>query len=188
MKSDSRKFIFVDIPKTGGSSINKVLSPYANSLVKHQPLVNYAIDSEFDLDEYFKFTFVRNPWEWVVSWYFYRQKEYNEYDVPFKKWLMDENSSAYNNMGIGLSYSQSFFVLDKDGNIGVDFIGRFENIEKDFSDICFKLNIPSQSLPLMNKTKHKPYYEYYDDESRNFVDYKFEKDIDLFSYEFNDKD
>lgn len=184
MKSDSYNFIFIDIPKTGGSSINKALIPYANSLSRHKPIINYIAESRDNIDKYFKFAFVRNPWGWAVSWYFYRKSQYNENNISFKKWLMSENSSAYNNIGIGLAFSQSFFVLDHNNNIAVDFIGKFENIQNDFNNICSRLKLPICHLTTSNQTKHKPYWEYYDDESKDFINTKFKNDIDLFAYKF----
>ena len=179
LKSIIKKFIFVDIPKTGGSSINKVLHKYASDLSIHIPISNYGNIPP----NYFTFTFVRNPWDWIVSWYFYRKKEYND-ETPFKPWLMCKNSSAYSGAGIGLSCDQSFFVIDLNGDISVNFIGRFENLQSDFDIVCKRICIPSVSLPVMNSTKHKPYQEYYDDESRYFVEHKFCRDIQLFGYTF----
>ncbi len=182
MKSNSYNFIFIDVPKTGGSSIITALRPFATSLNKHYPMVNYIAEAQEDLGGYFKFTFVRNPWDWVVSWYFYRKKQYNE-DIPFKEWLMDEKSPAYY-FGMGLAFDQSFFIRDNNGDISLDFIGRFENIQEDFNYICSKLNIPFCTLIPSNQTEHNPYWEYYDDESRDFVGVKFEKDVNSFSYDF----
>src|SRR5690606_19997000 len=80
------KFIFICNGKTGTSSIESVLLPYHEGHEfevgvqglfhkKHiPPTALKGILGERVWEEYFVFCFVRNPWDWFVSQYFWNQK------------------------------------------------------------------------------------------------------------------
>ena len=74
---------------------------------------------------------------------------------------------------------QSYFIPPN-----ISFIGKLENLQKDFNAICANRGMPQQKLSHERKTSHKPYREYYDKEAKQLVAQKYAKDIEYFGYKF----
>ena len=139
-------------------------------------------------DSYFKFSFVRNPFDFLVSLYFYinppkrhaihstaKDMEFKE----FVKWHVSVNHPC-----------QVEFIMDpNDGKILIDYIGRFETLEKDIAIIRKRLNISTgESVKHRNPSVHRlsnDYKVYYDEESRKLVENHYRRDLDLLGYSFN---
>ena len=189
--SNKHKFISIAIPKTGTSSIHKAFSDLNDESLlivrknKYQKgranLSMYKHIKGIDLkkqiknyDEYFKFAFIRNPWDRVVSWF-----KYYGYEMD-SEWLSRSNLEDYPKF---FWYNQSEWLFEGSSLI-VNYIGRFENLQQDFDTVCDKIGIDRQPLPHKNATNHKHYTEYYDDETREIVAEKYAKDIDYFGYKF----
>ena len=56
-----------------------------------------------------------------------------------------------------------------------DFIGRFENLNEDFAEVCRRTRLPEIKLESHNTTKHKHYTEYYTEETKQIVENHFKK-------------
>lgn len=231
MISHPDKCVFVHIPKAAGQSIEKVFVQRAGlSWENRGPLLlrpnedptmgpprlahltaaeyiekGYIKQTQFN--EYFTFSFVRNPWARLVSEYRYRQYPYTFKQFLFEKFptpASDDYSQALDLYRHVVPQAQ--FLFAQDGRQLVDFIGKFEQLDKDFAFVCEKLGIPVQKVPHVNKThsprllgsikrkiqgKYRPsdkkiqhYSELYDDESRDFVANRYHQDIALFDYKF----
>ena len=201
MVSLKHKFIFIHIPKTGGNSIEEHFGAWkdprgdSSMLVggnkEHFPLWRILREVPSAID-YFKFTFCRNPWDKAVSEWCYMQKHpmtikaksaFSRYGRSFESFVKN-NLISYANPKH--SFAQHRLLDAGKYKSTVDFIGRFENIQEDWNLICDKLNIQRFNLPHKNKTNHKHYTEYYDEETKQIVAEKYAKDIEYFGYKFGE--
>lgn len=183
MIDHKRKFIFLHVPKTAGNSIIKNIG-----LEKfppcHLPLSKY---NKLHTDNYFKFAFIRNPWDRFVSAYWYL-KDGGDGTSP-QDLRAQESISKYDTFSDFVKHDNFFqichfkpllFFIDR----AIDFIGRVETIQQDFNTICDKIGITRQQLPHKNKSNHKHYTEYYNEQTKQIVAKKYAKDIAYFEYEF----
>ena len=187
MINHKHKFIFVHIPKTGGTSIENF---FGGCNKKHRSLSKMYNHLLFDIKDYFKFTFVRNPYDRIVSLFFYMVKDENRNDVNFSSfvknevcWRINESRSSITRSGKRRHFSQQVDWFEN-YNKNDFYIGKFENFQKDFNVVCDKIGIPPQQLPHKNKSNHKHYSEYYTDETRALIAKKYADDIEYFKYKF----
>jgi hypothetical protein len=188
--SDTKKFIFIHIPKTGGMSVRSSLEKYGRTmqnknLSKHVKAKIAKMHTNWNA--YFKFAFVRNPWSWLVSGYHYAKKDKRDWrhrqanSMGFKdylRWSLESPDVRHSTLRLG-----QFDFIAENNNLIVDYVGKLETITVDFNHICKKLGIRSH-LNHLNKTKHKDYRQYYDTSTRELVAASFKKDIQQFNYEF----
>jgi hypothetical protein len=160
----------------------------------HVPYFEYERANPRKFRSYFKFAFVRNPWDRLVSAYFFLQNGgLNEVD---RAWAA-QHLAAYPTFdmfvrqGLGIDSimrfphfrPQSYYVADRRGKVMVDFLGRYENLVSDFAEVAGRLGRPC-SLPLYNKGDHAHFSDYYDHETRKIVSRAYVRDIEIFNYRF----
>lgn len=142
-------------------------------------------------DDFFKFTFVRNPWDRMVSLYhFYQQncEDTKGFDIPFDAWI-GRLHEMYVNGDWEFSIVPQHEWTHIDGKQVVDFIGRYENLQSDFEFIKEALALPNDCrLPHENASDHQNYRECYTDETRQMVAEIFAEDIELFGYTFDGRE
>jgi len=76
------------------------------------------------------------------------------------------------------------FLIDLNGQIKINFLGRFENLHEDFTKICEKIGFERTRLKKIGASRHSHYSEYYDEETEHIVAEQVKKDIELFGYKF----
>ena len=78
-------------------------------------------------------------------------------------------------------------MTDKQGNMLIDFVGRFENLQNDFDYACEKIGIPKKKLPHMVKSENRKHYtEYYNEKTKSIIANKYAKDIEYFNYRYGE--
>lgn len=197
MISHKRKFIFLHVPKCAGSTLNTFFLKYSDDPefnAWHPTLKGYS--QKYEISNYFKILSSRNPWDRLVSCFFYLKQGGNKtlhdidlskklkiYKSDFKPWIKNHFFEALN-LNLKVNHLKPiFFYLSK---TAPDFIIKTENLQQDFNTVCDKIGIPQQELPHKNKSKHKHYTEYYDEETKQIVAEKYAKDIEYFGYEFGE--
>ncbi|MAM28747.1 MAG: hypothetical protein CMC13_06960 [Flavobacteriaceae bacterium] len=191
---DYYQCIFVHIPKNAGLSVCYTL--FGNTGGSHRKIVDYKkIFAPNTFKKYYKFTFVRNPWDRLVSTFFFLKNggltekdslwaekhiiPFSTFDAFVKGWLTEENI----NNSLHFQH-QHVFLEDEKGGVAVDFIGRFETIDEDFKIITKKLNIDRALTKTNTSKRKKDYKEYYNEETKQIVAKLYQKDIHLFNYNF----
>jgi len=174
------KLIFVHVIKTAGVSIETQFSKPTHD---HRTALQYKTElGDASYKDYFSFTITRNPWDKMVSQYFYNAFNWVPKGSSFKDYIkvFGEGKQITRFSPYHLPY-----ISDENNKIIVDYIGRFEELEKTMRVVSKETGIPYQPLPHKNKTKrNRDYTQYYDDETREIIARLFKKEIELFDYEF----
>lgn len=154
--------IFIHIPKTAGTSMER-----REFLGRGGHQTVHDFQGEDGFEDAFKFAFVRNPWDRYIS-----------------AWTqMNEGKPAKIGISAPLQHfrPQHEFICDEDGNVLVDFVGRYENLTEDWTWVCDKLGVPSD-LAHHRPGDHGPYREYYTPETWAALAEFYAMDIELLGY------
>jgi len=189
---DQLECIYIHIPKTAGSSIGTSL--FATSTPGHWTAETYLWTNRIKFKKYYKFTVVRNPWDRLASAYFYlKAGGKNKSDSEWAKNNLSEFKSFEDFIKTGLHQKhiigwvhfkpQYKFLELTNKKIGLDYIGRFENLQEDFNTIANHLEVKAV-LPHTNQSERPSYKDLYSQETIRIVANIYQKDISLFDYEF----
>jgi hypothetical protein len=223
--SHTHEFIFISNGKTGTTSIEAALAPYQEGeefergveglyTPKHVPPATLKAQLGAQVwEEYFTFGFVRNPWDWFVSQYFWNWGEpplskrklvkhpvstLQEYWREKKERKRGRNLDVFSAEDIYDTYDllrqyravyqadslfQYHYVHDPDGTPLLDFVGRFERITEDFAKAMGHVELDVQ-LPHRNAASNRDHYRsYYTPETVDLISELYQMDVDAFGYE-----
>ena len=139
-----------------------------------------------EYERFYKFTFVRNTWARVYSWYANVIKDeilrtsigVTNPECSFEDFL----NSNMNHQ----TFSQLYFITDSKGNVPMNFVGRFENLQQDFDKVCEQLRIEDSELPKLLVRKYGHYTENYTQKTRDLVYSLYKDEIDYFGFEYGE--
>ena len=193
---EDKKVIFVHIPKGAGKYVSRTLLGAPNG-TGHSKITYYMRDQK-RFESYFKFTFVRNPWDRLVSAFFYVKNfdpksndrrffdHYIGQNITFEGFvtkLADDNFWKLMRKWEHFT-PQNEFICNKSGNICVDYLGRYESLDSDLKKIAEKLGVSYNSSKPINVSKRGHFKDYYSTETRRIVGQRYTNDISLLGYDY----
>jgi len=214
--SHKHKFIFFHSQKTGGTSITDAIFPHLgeedevigynkykknseSSLYKHSSCL--TVHKSMDIDvyrDYFKFAFVRNPYDLFVSLYHWWQKTPSWDDTSllqtrlskienFEKFCRryKQHKKPYNFLYDDYLFNRQYKYFFFDDTPLCNFIGRYETLQEDYDKICKIIEMPPSTLKRLNTSERETDYRvYYNENCIKYVKRKYRKELKTFNYKF----
>ncbi|WP_461518302.1 sulfotransferase family 2 domain-containing protein [Porticoccus sp.] len=187
--------VYVHVPKVAGKSICKLFFNGEN--LGHMPYIWYEKIAPATCASSFTFSFVRNPWDRVVSAYHYllsggalkrdgdiskELSQYKNFDDFVLFWLRKDKLDKH----VHFVPQYEFLINDK-GTIDLDFVGQYERMDQDIKEICGRLNLHEGKhleLQKVNASQRESYQKYYSEGSMEIVADLYRTDIKMFGYAF----
>ena len=181
----AKKWAYIYIPKTGGTTVSSLLLQIPNTEIVNS---HGTLNELRNVDGYFIFSFVRNPYTRFASWYEHFKKN-NSYLKPFTTFINEVDPLDF------VFFPQEYFLKHGESkNKKVSFIGKYENFENDLKFAFEKIGEKINYIPRLNANiyieKHpnldtfKFYKKYYEeDSSKNWIKNKYKNDFIIFGYD-----
>ena len=155
------------------------------------------------IDDFFKFAVTRNPWDRAVSKFLHSERSGHTWAKNKHPWVKLHTGKDIKIEEIDFElFCELFYKVkkttrwngpcikwmqDHKGKVNMDFILKFESLEKDWISICNSINIDHQPLPCVGKASNNRfdnYQKYYNSNTKKIIEDKFEEDIEYFKYTF----
>jgi hypothetical protein len=202
--STLHEFIFVAIPKTGTHAVRQALREHLGpddmeqvglfvrkslpipelARIRHGHLTLSQVRPQLGetFDRFFKFAFVRNPFDRFVSYCSFITRQKGQFDRnPQAVMRHFIDNPAWDHI---LFKPQHSFVTGPEGELLADFLGRVEQMQESYDDVAQRIGIPSRQLERVNASRRGTYRDYYDQELIDGVASLYARDLELFGYEF----
>ncbi|HST36089.1 MAG TPA: sulfotransferase family 2 domain-containing protein [Allosphingosinicella sp.] len=203
--SHRHRFVFAAVPKTGTHSVRQALRAQLGPEDQEQvglfvrktlpyPELARLRHGHIGLEQirphlgdafirYFKFAFVRNPYDRFVSYCAFMAREGDAFETDPQKVMRHYLFEAPPGDQL-LFRPQHSFVTGPDGTLLADQLGRVETMQRSYDEICARIGIETAPLGQANATRHGDYRGYYDERTRAGVAELYARDLELFGYAF----
>jgi hypothetical protein len=191
--SHQHKFIFVKTRKTAGSSIEKYLVNYlgptdictgskadgtprinTNEINGHRSWQWIANTYPKEWETYYKFAVERNPWDKLISAYFY-----------YKKRKPKKVAKGFEAFVRGAKDQNDWGMYAHARNIKVDNLIDYTNLHESFLEMPIPYNNELlRTFVKSDTSREKDYKKMYNEETKNIVAERFSNVIKHFSYNF----
>ncbi|MGB5831145.1 MAG: hypothetical protein WBG92_04050 [Thiohalocapsa sp.] len=208
----SKYFVFIHFPKTGGEFIRKILFDTAPREWDLRDVGHHASITRIP-DQYRKmpvFGFVRNPFDWYVSWYAYLRATAleNGFSNEFFNRVSDRGRRSFKqtikaifendiagSKQLDCSFPGSVFGCHVNAHFGSDLskirIGKFESLRDDLLVILKVISDPPNTMvntvrshKRVNASLRDDYRRYYDNELREMVSGRDRLVLQYFDYRY----
>ena len=205
--SHQHRFVFVAVPKTGTHSVRQALREHLSADDLEQ--VGLFVNKRFPMQElaairhghlslrqvrphlgedafarYFKFAFVRNPFDRFVSYCAFMTRDNGAF-AAHPRQVMHELLFKVRPLDHILFQPQHALLVGDDGELLADEVGRVEKMQDSYDRMCARIGIPSRALDKVNSTSPRgDYRRYYDDKLTEGVAELYRRDLELFGYGF----
>ena len=202
--SHRHRFIFFAVPRTATHAIRNALQPLLGDEDWQQEALRRKVRSPLPAlarighghvsvrearaalapdiwQSYFKFAVVRNPFDRFVSVCAMLNKRnpgYRGQETAFMKTAL--NVPRFRQRV--LVRPQAEMLTNEDGQLGLDYIGRYESLTESFTEICSRIGLGERALAVANATEHQPFGTYYDSDLKTGVSDFYRQDFALFNY------
>lgn len=198
---------FIHIPKCAGTSLHRFFSELEVDLNgngrpdvarvnfnKHEYASNIYDSELFDWWGLSTITFVRNPWDLMVSSYEWWLQQADKFPHTLRDHVVIAELGSFDRF-IHSKYGR-FQINERCGEFEkwysfggkdlVKFIGRVEHISEDLVDFAsrFEIDLQGAELGKLNRSRRANYQHYYDAKSKDLVYKRFYDSIKRFEYEF----
>jgi hypothetical protein len=165
-----KRFVFIANSKAASTSVERVLAPFSEIIVagtpqrKHLTLREAIVAYDFLFgqpgyrpESFFKFGVLRDPVEWIHSWFRYRKGNKVESPLPAAMdfagfWALDDWNKF---LAPGRKRLQRDFFIDAEGRVIADFLIPYHDLDAQFAAVCDRLGV-KRPLPRENVSRLAP--------------------------------